>query len=237
MGDDSAGPGPPSQPDGLSSAGRICLTPSCGKPILAVGRGNHHYCEDCKKSRAGSPALTQSKAKQKRDNSSLSPIEQNLPKMPKGDRDDDKFAFRFNAAFGCDFDSFLELDRSDALARFKMHFSNFNEQAEIARAENNRLAEQIQSLKSKLNTAKLAFADKHIKLYESGQSLTSGPAERRPTSNAPAPQQKPPLPKQVLPPDNRPTLVAWLRKDVPRSDISLDSVDSILDLDSNGPVV
>lgn len=234
MGDDSAGPGPPPPPDERIAPGKRCLTSSSNKPISAVGRGNHHYCEDCKKARS-SPAPSQHKGNQKRDNPPLSPIEQNQLKLPKGDKSDE-FAFAFDSAFGCDLDTLLELDRSKILAKFKNHFRSIQEQSEIARSENDRLSEQIQALKLKLNTAKLAFADKFIKHFESG--TTGHPADRvHPIITQALRPPSQPSPTPTRPADNRPTLVAWLRKGVTKSDVPVDKVDSNLDLDSDGPVV
>ena len=90
-----------------------------------IGCGNHQYCAECKVAR-NSPA--KQSPKNKRNNSSvLSAIDQSLAKQSKDDEDD--FALTFNAAFDCDLDEFLALDRDSALAKFKSYFSNAREQA------------------------------------------------------------------------------------------------------------
>lgn len=243
MGEDSVGTGPPAQ-SGPSVSDKLCQTAGCNNPVQVLGRGNHHYCLDCKQARS-SPAA--SKPKNKRGPSS--PLEQAQSKLSK----EDEFAFDFNTAFGCDLDEFLVLDKCSIVAKFETLFSNARESAENARCEQLRLAAQLTSLREKLNTAKLALADKALHLYELSRQPIADKADNQnhPSSSLPssgvspisnkaeAPAKPPPTanPKKSKPVDNRPTLVAWLNKGVLTSSISVDNFDSLLNINSDGPIV
>ena len=257
MCDDSAGPGPPSGQ--LTSAlEKPCQSAGCSKPVHATGRGNHHYCAECKVARSSSATSKQSQ-KNKRNNSVLSPIDQSLAKQSKEDEDD--FAFNFNAAFDCDLDEFLALDKDSALAKFKSFFSNAKEQAEVARSDHHRLTDELSTMRAKLNTVKLALADKDVQLFEmsrSSQSVTAkqpvnpsvsipsaslaqSDAQTGPPSSGPANIQRAKPAKTVdsksSTADTKPTLIAWLNKGVSKTEISLDKIDSLMNLDTDGPTV
>ena len=257
MCDDSAGPGPPSGQ--LTSAlEKPCQSAGCNKPVHATGRGNHHYCAECKVARS-SPATSKQSQKNKRNNSVLSPIDQSLAKQSKEDEDD--FAFNFNAAFDCDLDEFLALDKDSALAKFKSFFSNAKEQAEVARSDHHRLTDELSTMRAKLSTVKLALADKDVQLFEmsrSSQSVTAkqpvnpsvsipsaslaqSDAQTGPPSSGPANIQRAKPAKTVdsksSTADTKPTLIAWLNKGVSKTEISLDKIDSLMNLDPDGPTV
>ena len=257
MCDDSAGPGPPSGQ--LTSAlEKPCQSAGCSKPVHATGRGNHHYCAECKVARS-SPATSKQSQKNKRNNSVLSPIDQSLAKQSKEDEDD--FAFNFNAAFDCDLDEFLALDKDSALAKFKSFFSNAKEQAEVARSDHHRLTDELSTMRAKLSTVKLALADKDVQLFEmsrSSQSVTAkqpvnpsvsipsaslaqSDAQTGPPSSGPANIQRAKPAKTVdsksSTADTKPTLIAWLNKGVSKTEISLDKIDSLMNLDPDGPTV
>jgi hypothetical protein len=127
--------------------------------VHVIGCGNHQYCAECKVAR-NSPATSKQSPKNKCNSSVLSAIDQSLAKQSKDDEDD--FALTFNAAFDCDLDEFLALDRDSALAKFKSYFSNAREQAEVARSDHHRLTDELSAMRAKLNTVKLALADKDI---------------------------------------------------------------------------
>ena len=251
MGDDSSGPGPPTQSSGPSIIpDKICQTPGCNNPVLSVGRGNHQYCSDCKKARS-SPASSH-QHKQKRGSIVLSPIEPSHSKQSKQSKED-VFAFDFNAAFDCDLDEFLALDKSSVIAKFETLFSNTKELAEDVRCDKLRLTDQLTALREKLTTAKLALADKALNMFELSRqsnvanilntpaqtSSSSSSTSSLPTSSTTVPTKPGIIPKfyPIKRPDSRPTLVAWLNKGVPKTEISVDKIDSLMNIDSDGPIV
>ena len=86
---------------------------------------------------------------------------------------EDNFAFFFHDAFGCDIDTFIDLDKDDILSKFQSFFYTISEEMETLRLENKRLSsdsnllnqelsDECNSLKQKLVVAKLALADKDI---------------------------------------------------------------------------
>lgn len=260
MCDDSAGPGPPSGQ--LTSAPeKLCQSVGCSKPVHAIGRDNHQYCVECKVAR-NSPATSQQSHKNKR-NSVLSPIDQSLAKQSKDD--EDVFTFTFNAAFDCDLDEFLALDRDSALAKFKSHFSSVKEQAEVAHCDHRRLIDELTAMRAKLNTVKLVLADKDIQLFEMSRSNQSTTAKQPvkslastpnatlaqtdmlagpPSSGPPKPLANNPRTKPAKTVDiksstvdTKPTLIAWLNKGVSKTEVSLDKIDSLMNLDPEGPTV
>ena len=177
MGDDSGGVPVQQTP---SSNDKICITVGCGNVVTATGPGNHKYCNSCKLARSSPGPSALNKTKNKRDNTVLSPIETSQTKLS---RDDDSFAFAFNDVFGIDFDAFVGLSKQELIDIFKSHFSRINDAAESSRCEINRLTDQIQSLASKLNIAKLAIADKHIQSFENSLSTgKTGPATKPPVA-------------------------------------------------------
>lgn len=151
-----------------------------------------------------------------------------------------------------DLDAFLALDKQSVIDKFENHFSSTREQAEIVRSENLRLTEQLTSLRQKLNTVKLALVDKDVQLFELSRSqnpstkieaqsnipITAGtkamPASTGPTLPKQTNNPRPFKPKQI---DSRPTLIAWLHKDVPSANVSVNKIDSLMNLDLGGPVV
>lgn len=242
MGEDTGGPGPPAH-DGPAASGateKPCITKGCNRSVQATGPGNHKYCNDCKKARS-SPAPSALKEKTKRKNSELSPIEPVLAKLSK----EDDFAFDFDSAFDCDFDTFITLDRCSQLAKFQNFFFNVAERDAASKCDITRLTDQINSLNAKLNTAKLAFADKQIQLFTATQSTTSVAAAARPINPKPAKEvvvrDKPTKSVSTVPAskpvDLRPTLVARLCKDVSKDKVSADKIDSLLGVQTDGPIV
>ena len=218
--------------------------------MLSVGRGNHQYCSDCKKARS-SPASSH-QHKQKRGSIVLSPIEPSHSKQSKQSKED-VFAFDFNAAFDCDLDEFLALDKSSVIAKFETLFSNTKELAEDVRCDKLRLTDQLTALREKLTTAKLALADKALNMFELSRqsnvanilntpaqtSSSSSSTSSLPTSSTTVPTKPGIIPKfyPIKRPDSRPTLVAWLNKGVPKTEISVDKIDSLMNIDSDGPIV
>ena len=119
---------------------------------------DHFFFVSCARS---SPASSH-QHKQKHGSFFLSPNEQSHSKQSK----EDEFAFDFNAAFDCDLDEFLALDKSSVIAKFETLFSNTRELAVDARCEKLRLTDQLNELREKLTTAKLALADKALNMFE-----------------------------------------------------------------------
>ena len=245
MGDDSGGVSTPAQ----QMLPKVCITPGCDGLVTATGPGNHKYCNDCKSARF-SPAPG-NKTKNKRDNSSLSPIETNQTKHSR----EENFAFAFNDFFGTDFDSFVRLTRQEQINTFQSHFSKIEDATASSFIEISRLKHQVESLTSKLNTAKLALADKHIQLFEDSRSANkNGSAEKQTTAancNPPSannnttnkvnPSQtsyanktkaQTTVPK--IPP--KPILIARLDKNTPDTFITEEKIDALL-FKNKGPTV
>ena len=246
MGDDSIGIAPPGNNDSTSGKDKICIY--CQKVFQAPGPGNHKYCSaECKKaSKTNKSSLTPSHQKHnnKRDNTVLSP-QDTQSKLLK----EDNFAFFFHDAFGCDIDTFIDLDKDDILSKFQSFFYTISEEMETLRLENKRLSsdsnllnqelsDECNSLKQKLVVAKLALADKDIQLFEIS-SKNKQAAIVSVSQQVPAPTAEPikKLPKTQKPIDNRPTLVARLRKGIPKKEVTDDRIDSLLGLNTDGPVV
>ena len=103
---------------------------------------------------------------------------------------------------------------------------------------NQELSDECNLLKQKLVVAKLALADKDIQLFEIS-SKNKQAAIVSVSQQVPAPTAEPikKLPKTQKPIDNRPTLVARLRKGIPKKEVTDDRIDSLLGLNTDGPVV
>ena len=213
---------------------RKCLTLGCNNTVQATGPGNHKYCNDCKKARTPSS----SKQKNKRDNSAMSPLESVQAKITK----EDDFPFEFNTAFGCDFETFVSLDRDEQVVKFKELFFNNSEKSAAFVCETSRLSDQIRTLTSQLTTAKLALADKQIQLFEATRTADpvsnfSGSSSNNDSALAKVTTKATVVKRQVFskPIDTRPTLVARLCKDIPTDNVSVGVIDSMLGLQQDGP--
>ncbi|KAI9557244.1 hypothetical protein GHT06_017067 [Daphnia sinensis] len=191
MGVDSAGPGSPAKKGGQQTLvlEKLCQTGGCNKPVHATGRGNHHYCIECK-IYGGSPTRSQKPITKKRGSSVLSPIEQPA-KLAKDN--ENEFAINFKAAFDCDIGAFLTLDRESVIAKYKNHFFNVKERTEITKSDNRRLTDEINELRGKLNTAKLALADKDLKLFEMSHSNPIANVKHKINTPTPMPTNDPNL--------------------------------------------
>jgi myosin heavy subunit len=180
----------------------------------------------------------------------LSPLDQSLAKQFTEDEDD--FAFSFNRAFDCDLNEFLALDRDSVIAKLKNRFSNAKQQLEATHNDRPRLTDEVNALRAKLNTVKLALADKDVQLFEmsrSNQSATVKQTAKSPAlihnttlaqTGAPA---GPPFhgPRKSLSNQRiaktKPTLITWLNKGVSKTEASLNKIDSLMNLDPDGPTV
>ena len=74
----------------------------------------------------------------------------------------------------------------------------------------------------------------HTPAQTSSSSTTS-----LPTSSTTVPTKPAVIPKSypITRPDIRPSLVAWLNKGVQKTEISVDKIDSLMNIDSDGPIV
>ena len=69
----------------------------------------------------------------------MSPLESVQAKITK----EDDFPFEFNTAFGCDFETFVSLDRDEQVVKFKELFFNNSEKSAAFVCETSRLSDQI----------------------------------------------------------------------------------------------
>ena len=109
----------------------------------------------------------------------LSLQDSNLTKLQK----DDNFPFQFDAAFETDVDSFLSLDSTVQIDKFKSFFAKLEEEHVCSKAEKLFMTKKLDKLEKELEiratlrseldlakkdlvTAKLSLADKDIRLFE-----------------------------------------------------------------------
>jgi hypothetical protein len=173
-----------------------CHNEDC-KHLFVPTDKRFRYCPNCRDKHKSTPKS----GGHKRTANVISPLaEVNLPKKAKGE----DFAFTFNEMFGLDLKSFLLLDRDGEIDVFKALLCNIREKdtkveenlcrlkAKISGLEND-LAKSSQvnltEMKNELVLAKLALADKDIKLFE----ITSGANSQVPKLSAKPPSVSQPL--------------------------------------------
>ncbi|EFX65664.1 hypothetical protein DAPPUDRAFT_117082 [Daphnia pulex] len=158
----------------------------------------------------------------------------------QSEKDENDFTLTCNAAFDCDLDELLALDRGSVLSKFKIHFSNAKEQAEVAYNDYYRLTDELTAIRAKLNAVKFALADKNVQLFKTSRSnqlvITGGladPPYSSPPKSAAIPRAEPAktVYTKSTAVDTKPTLIAWLNK------VSLDKIESFMNLDPDGPTV
>ena len=175
-----------------------CHNEDC-KHLFVPSDKRFRYCPNCRDKHKNTPKSGGTK----RTANVISPLaEVNHPKQSKGE----DFAFSFNEMFGLDLESFLLLDREGQIHVFKTLLCNIREkdikveenlgrlQVKISGLESNlHLAKSSQvnlaEMKNELVLAKLALADKDIKLFE----ITSGANSQVPKLSAKPPSVSQPL--------------------------------------------
>jgi hypothetical protein len=135
------------------------------------------------------------------------------------------------------------------LTKFQSFFYELSETLETSRQEKERLSDECKLLKQQLSEdcnsikqqlviAKLALADKDIQLFEISTRIKQAPDASAQQASAPVPRPVKKTPNVTHKPvDDRPTLVARLRKGVTKNQASEDRIDALLGIHTGGPVV
>lgn len=175
---------------------------------------------------------------------------QNVNQFQKDDTED--FDFQFDFTFELDFESFVALDHTSQLRKFKSFFAKIEENEISAKTVKALLSKKINKLekeaacsitiRSDLETArkdlviaKISLVDKDIRLFEIQNSEKAANKQH----SAPPANISSALPKKPHSIPARPFLIARVRDSVAISSITESKIDNLLGSvkDQEGPVV